>query len=146
LVLLHCILALAIVSIGACSSDKSSKTAATSFQLFAKPVTLGWYDVCWSQRNQAGAFVADGLYRVHMQAAGFDTVASFRIVASTSHVQAPDCCDTLTVTPHKIVKAPPDHFGMILNSQTYARGDSIAIEFAIPVACSCTVEIIPTVQ
>ena len=75
-----------------------------------------------------------------MEAGNYDTTIGFTIATNSLSVVAPLCCDTATVGTLKPTKDPPDHFSLSLNAESYSTGDSIAVDFALPVSCNCVID------
>lgn len=123
-----------------CSDDSSTKPVKLSYRVKDAQLNVGYYCLCWNQRDQQGQQVKAGAYQVHMEAGNYDTTISFTIAANFSSVAAPLCCDTATVSTLKPTKEPPDHFSLSLNAESYSTGDSIAVDFALPVSCQCTID------
>jgi hypothetical protein len=125
-----------------CSSDSSTKTDKKVYRIMDSQLVAGYYCVCWNQLDHQGKRATAGDYGAHIAAGSYDTTIAFTIANQSTPVPAPTCCDTMTVSAQKPTGQLPDKFGMTLNSAAYAAGDSIAVGFALPVACNCLIEIL----
>ena len=125
-----------------CSDDSSTKPVKLSYRVKDAQLNTGYYCLCWNQRDEQGQQVKAGAYQVHMEAGNYDTTINFTIADNFSSVTAPLCCDTETVGTLKPTKDPPDHFSLSLNAGSYSTGDSIAVDFALPVSCQCVIEMV----
>jgi hypothetical protein len=123
-----------------CSKDKSTEPVKLVYRVHDALLKTGYYCLCWNQHDQRGEQVTAGSYQVHIVASNFDTTIGFTIATNSSSVVAPLCCDTMTVAALKPSKDPPDRFSLSLNAGSYSTGDSIAVDFALPVSCKCVID------
>jgi len=120
--------------------DAATKSVKLTYQVQNSQLKAGYYCLCWNQLSQQGQHVNQGAYRAHMAAGDFDTTINFTIVAGSSPVSAPLCCETMTVGALKPIGGLPDKFDLALNAESYSTSDSIAVDFALPVSCQCTID------
>jgi len=122
-----------------CSDDSSTKPVKLSYRIHDANLKAGYHCFCWNQHNQKGELVKVGVYQAHMQAGLYDTTIVFTISGGSSSVAAPPCCDSATAGTLKPSNDPPDHFALNLNDQSYRSGDSVAVDFELPVSCNCKI-------
>lgn len=129
------------VWLASCSDEGTVESVKLRYRVHDANLKAGYYCLCWNQHNQQGIQVKAGAYQAHMEAGLFDTTIAFAISGASSSVAAPACCDSATVGALKPAKDPPTKFRLALNAAAYAAGDSIAIEFDLPVSCNCLIRI-----
>ncbi|GEM_PF-6747856 len=137
--LLILLVAIGTTWLSSCSGDSTTDPVKLGYRVQNGQLKAGYYCLCWNQRNQQGELVSPGGYRVHMVAGTFNASLDFTITDNAARVTAPICCDTATVGTLKPSKEVPDNFELSINSRSYSSGDSIAVEYALPVSCQCTI-------
>ncbi|MGB5107379.1 MAG: hypothetical protein WBP29_04815 [Candidatus Zixiibacteriota bacterium] len=101
---------------------------------FDGDLEAGYYCFCWDQRYNENLATA-GDYKLRMVAGSYDNSFAFTIRQSGPHRTPPECCDTATTSImriEKVAKDPPEFFGAALDTNSYASGDTIHVEIAVP--------------
>ncbi len=137
----------ATLAFSACSdSDKPSEVVTPiNANFLDADLTAGYYCFCWNQYyNENLATIGD--YKLRMVAGTYDNTFNFAIKQSMPHRAANECCDTATTpifTLEKMAKGVPDYFGVAIDTNAYASGDTIHVEIAVPEDTRVKLEISP---
>jgi hypothetical protein len=128
--------------LSSCSDDSGTEPVKLSYGIKNAQLKAGYYCVCWNQKDQKGKQVDPGGYLVQMTASNYHATIDFTINGNSASIAAPICCDTATVGALKPTGEIPDVFSLSINSRSYSTGDSIAVDFALPVSCKCVIEMV----
>ena len=140
------ILAAVTLAVLSCSGGETPpQLTPIDANFFDGELEIGYYCFCWDQYYDENRATA-GEYKLRMTAGEFDISHNFTIKQTGATRTPPECCDTATssiITIDKIAKDPPEFFGAVLDTNSYASGDTIHVEIAVPVKARVKLEISP---
>jgi len=93
--------------------------------------------VLWAQQDDEGNTVPEGSYHARMIAGDFQGEDEFQILSNASHMPSPCDSSNCGVGGGQL----PQSFSISVNSNTYARSDTVCIYYDLPVSSTVTVRV-----
>lgn len=136
-----------VMSLQTGCSKKISPTGTVKRQLIRTLLNenrpAGYDSVIWDQKDDQGSAVISGVYYVHMVAGSFDTSAQFEIEDTASGV--PPATSTTSSNGKfvfgRLTGTPPNSFSLTLTAEKYSTGDTVVVNYALPLEIIVRIDI-----